>query len=607
VAALAALAYGWGMGNVNLEPFYGAAARSMSESWYNFFFGSLDPWGTVSVDKLPGALWVQALSLRILGFHLWAIVLPQVIEGTLTVLVLYRAVRRVAGPGAGLAAAVVLALSPVTILLNRGNISDSLLILLLVLAADATTNALLTGRMRSLVLAGIWVGLAFQTKMLQAWLVLPALYLTYVIAAPAASTLRRLGHIVISALVVLVVSLSWMTAVSAVPAHDRPYVDGSCDDSVFSQVFLYNGLERISGPELSQAGCTKPWSYQTPAFEKGLAPGLDVASIPAGWDRLLKGVFGRDDAWMVVPSAVAAAGLLVLRRRKPRTDPVRAATVLWTTWLLVTGVFFSVGHYLNSYYVAALMPAMAALCGMGAATAWDLRHLKTTRLVVIVTVIASALYGLSLIPTYVGVHSATVVSIAVVALLAVCTLAASFSDRPQMTWTLSVGFALSSVALLLSSGWASATAVNAGLGPFDAPYEPAGVTYLSQVVPARERATWPALNEDVRSAPVSVSIDAIEGSAFAGYDILATGKEFLPVGGFTGQVPAPSLSQFIRYVHQGRIYAVTVAVDPLSQSPVMQWVVRNCSKQTNGASSYTNDGTRFQRFLCEPTGIDVGH
>ena len=157
----------------------------MSQSWHNFLFGAFDPWGTVTVDKLPGAFWVQALSLRLFGFHLWAIALPQVVEGALTVLVLYRAVRRVAGAGAGLAAALVLAVSPVTILLNRGNISDSLLILLLVLAADATTKALMTGRVGSLVMAGFWVGLAFQAKMLQAWFVLPALFRVYLLAAPA--------------------------------------------------------------------------------------------------------------------------------------------------------------------------------------------------------------------------------------------------------------------------------------------------------------------------------------------------------------------------------------------------------------------------------------
>jgi len=122
VAALAALSYAWGMNSATLETFYAAAVRSMSQSWHNFFFGAFDPWGTVTVDKLPGAFWVQALSVRLFGFHVWSVVLPQAVEGTLTVLVLYRAVRRVAGAAAGLAAAAVLAATPVTILLNRGNI-----------------------------------------------------------------------------------------------------------------------------------------------------------------------------------------------------------------------------------------------------------------------------------------------------------------------------------------------------------------------------------------------------------------------------------------------------------------------------------------------------
>ncbi|HEY1000286.1 MAG TPA: glycosyltransferase family 39 protein [Streptosporangiaceae bacterium] len=179
------------MAGASVESFYGAAARSMAGSWHDFIFGAFDPAGTVTVDKLPGALWVQAMSLRIFGFHIWALVLPQVVEGVLTVLVLYRAVRRLAGPAAGLTAAAVLAVTPVTVLLGRGNVSDSLLILLLVLAADATSAALLSGSLRQLLLAGVWVGLAFQAKMIQAWLVLPALAAAYLLAAPAARLRTR--------------------------------------------------------------------------------------------------------------------------------------------------------------------------------------------------------------------------------------------------------------------------------------------------------------------------------------------------------------------------------------------------------------------------------
>ena len=146
VAAAAGLAYAWGMDGALLEPYYAAAVRSMALDWRNLVYGAFDPAGTVTLDKLPGAFWPQALSVRLFGVHAWAIVLPQVVEGVLAVLVLYRAVRRLAGPAAGLVAAAVLAASPVTVALNRGNISDTLMTLLLVLAADATSSAVLTGR-----------------------------------------------------------------------------------------------------------------------------------------------------------------------------------------------------------------------------------------------------------------------------------------------------------------------------------------------------------------------------------------------------------------------------------------------------------------------------
>ena len=603
ITALAALAYAWGIGNVNLEPFYGSAARSMSESWSNWFFGAVDPWGTVSVDKLPGALWVQALSLRVFGFHLWAIVLPQVIEGCLTVLVLYRAVRRVAGPGAGLVAAAVLAVSPATILLNRGNISDSLLILLLVLAADATSRALMSGRPRSLAMAGLWVGLAFQTKMLQAWLVLPALYLAYLVAAPTTSLLRRFGHVALSGMVVVVVSLSYMTAVTAVPAQDRPYVDGSCDNSIFSQVFLYNGLNRFSGTELDQAGCTKPWSYQTAAFTEGLAPGLNAAKVPPGWNRLLTGVFGRNDAWLVVPSAVSAGALLLRRRRKngersPRTDPVRASALLWSTWLLVTGAFFSVGHYLLPYYVAALVPPMAALCGMGFSFAWHRRDRTVVRVVMAAVVVASAAYSLWLLPPSFGVRTAVIVSMIATAAVTVVLVTRSCIGRRRASWSVPAAFIVGSATLLVSSGWASGTAVATGLGPFDSPYEPSAVVYRSQVLPQLERMGWPAINGRITNLPPYDSAEAIEGSALAGYLVMATGKEFLPVGGFTGQVPVPTLTQFIHYIQEGRVILVNVAVKPLTDNPDMQWVVAHCTRFTVPGSTYVSLGTRFQQYLC---------
>ncbi len=318
IAALAGLLYAWAMGHDTLEYYYAAADRSMSMSWHDFIFGAFDPAGTITLDKLPGAFWLQTLSVRAFGVHPWAIILPQVIEGILTVLVLYRAVTRLAGPAAGLIAALVLAISPATVGLDRENISDSLLILLLVLAADAVSAAIAglaagdaagrAGRLRRpgrtlgrLILAGVWVGLAFQAKEIEAWMVLPALGLAHLLSG-SGPVLRRAGQLAVAGVVVALVSVSWMTAVSLVPAADRPYVDGSHGNSVFEQVFAYNGFGRF--------GDQTPLQVRAAQLDLGAPPPV-LARAP---DRLLRGGLGRDTGWLIPAAAVVAVWGIASRR-----------------------------------------------------------------------------------------------------------------------------------------------------------------------------------------------------------------------------------------------------------------------------------------------------
>jgi 4-amino-4-deoxy-L-arabinose transferase-like glycosyltransferase len=596
IAALAALSYGWGMAGDGLETFYAASVRSMSESWHNFFLAAYDPWGTVSVDKLPGAFWVQALSVRLFGFHVWAVVLPQVVEGVLTVLVLYRVVRRIAGPGAGLVAAVALAATPITILLNRGNLADSLLLLLLVLAADAATRAFLTGRLAPLLMAGVWMGLAFQAKMLQAWLVLPALYLAYLVAAPALSLSRRYAHVALSALVALAISLSWMTAVSLVPAHDRPYADASCNNSWFSQTFLYNGADRLSGADLTQPGCSAP-AAAVPAGRAGTGT---TEALSKGPGRFLSGPFGRDVAWLLVPALASFGGILVARRRRPRTDPWRAAALMWGAWLFLTWAFFASSHMLNSYYMAAFAPALAALCGLGLALAWRMRdESRAVPAVVMGTVAVGAAYAVALVPADAGVRPWVVATSVLATGGALVCLALSLRrERPR--WALRSGIGLGALALLLGSAWASATAVGAGLGPFDSPYQPVALTSAGQSAFQKAEAGWPALAARADRYPAMQSVATQENSSDVSMDIVATGREFLAVGGHTGQVPATPLPRFVADVRQGRIARVVVAVDPASRNPDMRWVVAHCPRGRSGVATLPTDGVTYRWYLCTP-------
>ena len=184
VAALAAVLYARNIASVDLAPYYSVAVKSMSESWKAFFYGAFDPAATITIDKLPGAFVPQALSARIFGFHPWSLALPQVAEGVTTVLVMYRTVRQWAGEVPGLLAALLLTLTPMTASVFGHPMEDGALTLCLVLAADAWQRAVATGRLRPLALSGVWVGLGFQAKMLQAWIILPALFIGYLVAVP---------------------------------------------------------------------------------------------------------------------------------------------------------------------------------------------------------------------------------------------------------------------------------------------------------------------------------------------------------------------------------------------------------------------------------------
>jgi 4-amino-4-deoxy-L-arabinose transferase-like glycosyltransferase len=589
IAALAAVAYGWGMAGASVEPFYGAAARSMSESWHDFIFGAFDPAGTVTVDKLPGALWMQALSLRVFGFHIWALVLPQVIEGVLTILVLYRAVRRLAGPAAGLTAAAVLAVTPIAVLLSRGNVSDSLLILLLVLAADATSAALLTGSPRHLLIAGVWVGLAFQAKMIQAWLALPALAAAYLLAAPAARLRTRCAHVALAGLVTVVVSLSWMTAVSLVPSADRPYVDGSANDSVYTQVFEYNGLGRLTGNWPTLAGPPSPLIVS--AVEGGQLLNAQTRDIKPSWHRLLSGPFAADGGWLLPAALIGALGVLVSRRRQGRRDPLVAAVVLWGGWWLILAVFFSVGTYLNSYYVAALVPAVAALCGVGLAACGPRPWSARVRLIVAATVLGCAGYGASLMSgTASGPVVLTVVAL-VVAAAAVAQLLLRASGRSGHLTAL----AFAGVSVLLLPAAASVTSVVQGLGPFDSPFESSKVADNNQLLAGAGPTYTQAAQRLALQTPPGDPLFVADTSGLAENYILYSGLEVLPIGGYLGNVPAPTLAALQADIGVGSVRLFVLPVSPSGSDPRVLWIESHCFRQPPPPNSRPRP---WANFVC---------
>jgi 4-amino-4-deoxy-L-arabinose transferase-like glycosyltransferase len=404
IAAVAAFLYAWNITQAGLAPFYSVAVKSMSESWRAFFYGAFDPKATITIDKLAGSFLPQALSARIFGFHPWSLALPQVIEGVISVLVMYRVVRRWAGVMPGLLAAALFTLTPIAASMFGHSMEDGALTLCLVLAADAYQRAVMEARLRSLIWSGVWVGLGFQAKMMQAWMILPALAIGYLIAAPAPLR-RRIGQLSVAGVVMLAVSLSWIALYTFTPASDRPYVDGSTDNSAAAMVFGYNGLERFgisipgavtSGPGVSAgrggAGGGQP-SGTGPVLAPGgtgsgtgssatgggaAATGAPAAfqrtagsSFGQGWTKLLGSDYGPEIGWLYPLAILALIFGLLWTWRARRTDQVRAGFVMWGIWLLTVGLIFSkMSTIPHTAYMSSLAPPLAALSAAGLVMFW---------------------------------------------------------------------------------------------------------------------------------------------------------------------------------------------------------------------------------------------
>lgn len=583
IAVVAGVLYSWRTGPY-LETYYAAAVRTMSTSWRDFFFGTFDPAGTISLDKLPGAFWVQALSVRIFGLHTWSIVLPQVIEGVLSILVLFRLVRRLCGPGAGLLASFLLAVSPANVALDRGNISDTLMILLLLLAADSLVSAISSNRWSGLLATGLWVGLAFQAKMLEAWLVLPALWLVLVVGGQGQWT-RRLLRIGVLTIVVVIVSLSWMTVVTVTPSQSRPYADGSTDNSVFTQVFVYNGFGRVNQDSPDQL------LRQSIGLEIPLPP-------PPAWNRLLTGPLGLDEGWLMPAAFISLVGGLMATRRRPRHDPERVNLLLWGTWLLAFALVFSIGTSINSYYVAALSPALAGLIAGGSTTAWRARDSLWIKSSLGAAVIATVGYAEWLLPSSgVGVHYWLKPALL---LLGALTLVGCIVAILRARWLriISIGAIGSLVTVLFIPLIASATIASNSLGSFDTPFESvsASTTIRNLFSTSLTSSQLPELERLRDGAPYLM---ATETSALAAPFIFESGQEVLPIGGFTGFGPEPSLHELKDWIGEGRFHLVLQS--PISTDPRFVWIARHCSALPAPAGS--NSPLALDIYYCLPTSL----
>lgn len=626
VLAIAGCLYAWRLGASGLSTYYAAAAKAMSETWPALATGAINPSAAITLDKLAGFLVPQAVAAHLFGFHAWSLDLPQAIEGVITVLASYVIGARWRGPRVGIAAAALVTVTPIAAAMFGHPTEDAMLTMTLVLAFAAWQRSVISGHSRWLLLAAFWVAVGFQAKMLQAWIIVPAVLIGALIVSRGSwpARLLRIGAV---GMVTAILSLSWMTAIQLVPAADRPYIDGSTNNSTYSMVFAYNGLDRFS-PGLIAGGVPQLGSQTGPrsGAGKGTATGLAAHSHL----KLLMPQFTTQDGWLA-PAAIAgmAFGLAPFARRRrrvrttditPKTRPdaltdraaaaaPEAATaetataetmnpaaldrvmiVTLSLWAVITAAVFSLIWVPHASYLGALAVPVALLAVFGGTEAIRMftepgraRHRAALPVLVAVqtawqlSVISTGPVSLRWLLPIVGVLG----GLAALALIAISWRASRDSAPPPRRRGTVAVIALALVSSLIAPVvWSSFVLGPGGSGSAADSYagpklaadgsSPAAASSSSpkpHTVAATPTDTLPAFLAELRSRNGGRQwLFATDTLPIAVDVLLTTNSDVLPMGGFSQQAPSPSTTQLRALISRGELRFVLLS-DPRETHP----------------------------------------
>ncbi len=535
------------------EDYYAAAVKSMLMSWHNLFFASFDPAGFLALDKPPLGFWMQVLSARLFGFSVFSILLPEALAGVLTVALVFHLVRRVFGPLAGLIAALVLALSPISVVTNRNNIIDSLLVLTVLLAAWAVSKAAETGRFRWLCLCAVLLGLGFNIKLLQAYMVIPAFGLLYVLGAPVRWR-TKLGHLALALVVLLLVSLCWATIVDLTPAGQHPYVDSSPTNSELDLAFGFDGIFRLT----ASSSVVYNW-----AWEIG-RPGIT---------RFFEPPVAGQSSWLLPLALLSLLALSWQRRWRLPLKRRQQALVLWGTWLLTLLVFFSNAHYFHLYYLSMLAPAIAALVGAGIVTLWQDYVRRGWRgwllpSALLITGIVQA-YFLTPFPQWSSLLTASIVGLCTMVELVLVLVRWRFPLHLQHVAVVITALGLLSL-LLAPTVWAALPLSRAGWAfPIAGPSAPQTDINPNLADPALEGYLLAHKGK-------AHFLLATMNTAAAAPIILDTGQAVMALGGYDGRSSFLTSDDLIQLIDSGTLRFLLLPPSIYGDPIVINWVSTHC-------------------------------
>lgn len=630
ILVLALFLYGWQIWKAgSANAFYTAAIKSMTESFHNFWYGSFDPAGYITVDKPPVALWFMAISAKIFGVHGWSVVLPSVLFGVGSVYLMYRLVQPYFGKNAARLSALALTLTPIVVADSRTNNMDATLVFFLMLALYFLEKSIGSRKIWSLLISFGLIGIAFNVKMLQAFMILPAMYLFYWLAANE-TWKKKITKLTFATVSLLIFTLAYPISVDMTPASSRPYVGGSETNSLLELAFGYNGSERLLGQTTGTGGTFgagmnsktqnkkgggMPGGGKAPTGMKqngktGTSPGgKQMKGQPngggkggpgkmgnggggggafnigtAGPFRLFQSALGPEVSWLLPFALFGLIGGLVFfrdrRKRWFRLSTQQKQLILWTSWLIPVYGFFSIASFFHPYYMIMLAPPIAALFGTGVTalvglfknnlrTSWKFYLLPAA---IIATAALQSWYVYSYYPwlTWIILIAAIGFSIGLAIL-----------PRGKAFQALLVGGILS---IMAAPAWWSLTPTIAAESAMIPTAGPSLLTSSSSGMPGgggggmgNDSVNTKLLNYLEKNQGNAKYLFATSDSTTAAPYIIKTGEAVMAMGGFNGTDPAITLSQFKKLVKNGDLKYFYYSVKS-GNTKIINWIKKHATK-----------------------------
>jgi len=597
LAAVLLVAAGFRLWNLGGNQFgniyYAAAVRSMAASWHNFLYGAFDPAGFLSLDKPPVAFWFQVVSVKMLGYNGFALHLPQAIEGILVVLLVYSLTRSVVGQWGGLLAGLVMTVTPASVAIDRSNLSDSCLLLVLMLSAWAMLWATEKGHWRWLLFSAALVGVGFTIKMMAAYIVLPTFYLLYWLTAPVGRKIR-FAQLCAATAILFAVSITWFLFVDLTPKPSRPYAGDSENNSALSVALGRHGFGRISGqrsPSPPPGGRdfggppdgSRPFKGRGrpskgpppklgvgPGFPPGPGPGFGGPGSPMagitghggrpGLFRLASREMAGHITWFIPFAIVGLIALVLISPPRLPLSPLYQTVFLWCGWFVTHAVLFSLSPtHIHPYYLTMLGPPVAALVGIGSVFLWKAFERGGSWLFLPISAISvTAVWQVWVLACYPAWERWLIPPLLAEAAMAVVGLLVAGRFKSRSVGAARAGIVAMGVglaALLVCPAIWSATPVLAPGGRMVPLADPALLEYEKRTRDAETTGTGTEpLVEFLRANHQNERfLMAVADLHLAAPIIIATGEGVMAYGGYTGQVPTVTADQFAAMVEAGKV------------------------------------------------------